>query len=519
MNKLFRAIQFDREIIDVMRNIDPFKSQWSNDLIDTSLSLINHLRAIDCQFQIQSIDCESVELSSSDRKKLGHYETFNLIFSNYAYYQSFIFQYLTPHESQIVQKIHDKHLIDNHKDYYYMIAHLPFYHKLIKLINSFIIENSLPKLNGLPEKFNSIYFKLLSNNFLPVIIYQWIINHCQTVMDINIVVVCQNQKISTNIQILCCDLSTDNLKVIKTISNNLCYLFSLYKINNNNPLHVIYIPTPFKKKINNFKKKYAINNLLISQLITIPSLSYNYQKFTNPISNLTINGGSTNIGLHSDYIIVWRSEEFAKVLIHELIHYYRLEKIKYFDLSKVTLNISNNYDHYPMELFTELQTWFVYTIINLSKKNFEYTQKDLRFILNYERLYSLLNIVKILRHYNLINFNQFKNLPFSQTLTQVNQNVYTKTFSSSNKYMINANSSVIYYYILKGIFLFEIDASIEAILLPNKHNTHIIPLKNNDVEDEILSRIESKQLEIFINLLFLMQPKLKDTMKMMSLSI
>ena len=205
-------------------------------------------------------------------------------------------------------------------------------------------------------------------------------------------------------------------------------------------LNLIYVMTPFRKVLNFFNVNPKINRFLINLLKKDRSFIYNYHVFTNPLTTLSVNSGATVDGSNKT-IVIWRQEEFEKVLIHELIHYYHLEHGN--DLIQLPVNISNNYPHYPKELFTELQTWYLYTI---------YRHNDsphIQAILNNERLHSFRNMIKILKHFKVKNFQHF----LSQT-------------TDNSKYRLNLCSSTLYYYIYKAILLCYVNPAIENIMIP-----------------------------------------------------
>lgn len=493
MEKLFEIINFDSEIIQLMNQIAPFRSQWSDNFIHRSLSLIKNIQLVKPVINMIDYDIINIKSLNYDFNQFNHFHTFTNIFQNYHHHKHTINHYLNQEQSNIIKDIFDTGLINSADNYYYLLFHLPFNQQLTQLINTIIS-------NNLPSDFPPIYFKILSNNFIPAIIYDWIISNNYLLTNINIEITCQNCLVPTNLIILhSMDLLSTGIDLIlETISNNLCSLLNLYKINNSEQLNIIYIPTPFHKKINNFKINCTINRLLISKLKNILSLSYNYTHFSNPISNLTVNGGSTKKGFNSNYITIWRSEEFSKVLIHELIHYYELEKGDYFDLISFTkLNISNNYPHYSKEFFTELQTWFVYTIINLSLINYQFNANDLRFILNYERLYSLFNIIKIFQHYDIQDIDHF--------------------LSNNPKYMINIHSSVLYYYILKGLFLFNVNPFVEFLMWPYQLYQIDKSRVSNITSQQLNKTMNCQQMKIFVNKILKIKPILNDSMTMMNL--
>ena len=76
-----------------------------------------------------------------------------------------------------------------------------------------------------------------------------------------------------------------------------------------------------------------------------------------------INSGCTTGGLNSK-IIIWRIEEFAKVLIHELIHFYKLE-------NTWILDVSTSSNQPVVE--KELRTWITYQIFNCDFSDIQVT--------------------------------------------------------------------------------------------------------------------------------------------------
>lgn len=77
-----------------------------------------------------------------------------------------------------------------------------------------------------------------------------------------------------------------------------------------------------------------------------------------PINNI-MNVENTNTGytdLNENIIFIWRSEEFEKVLFHELIHYFNMD-CKHQHISNI-INVSNNNTHSYLEAITDF--WGIY---------------------------------------------------------------------------------------------------------------------------------------------------------------
>lgn len=168
--------------------------------------------------------------------------------------------------------------------------------------------------------------------------------------------------------------------------------------------YLIIFPTDFKKELNNPPTKLG-----------------------NNINTHNINGGVTikyNDPSHKPIICIWRKEELERTLIHELIHYYNsnLLATKKVDKFVKSLNFNINYLGNAEELITELLTFFLCLKIRKSSE------------MKQEISHSFLNSVKILKHTGHPTFSSF--------------------FIKNPKNEIKTDTSLIYYYILKGFVLF-----------------------------------------------------------------
>lgn len=186
--------------------------------------------------------------------------------------------------------------------------------------------------------------------------------------------------------------------------------------------YLIIFPTDFKKELN--------------EQDTIPPT-----KLGNNITTHNINGGITikyQNPNHKPIICIWRKEELERTLIHELIHYYNSDLLKTKKVNKFvkSLNFNINYLGNAEELMTELLTFFHCLKIRKS------SDKELR----QEISHSFLNSVKILKHTGHPTFSSF--------------------FVRNPKTQIKTDTSLIYYYILKGFVLFFLDPK----NIPNKIN-------------------------------------------------
>ena len=463
--------KYDKNIVNIIKQFKPFNSQWSPSFLKKCSNLIAKIKTK------TKTKTKKYDINSQHTEKyvpsLDSIKIVRDIFLNYETNKAIIDGSLKPEQVQLLVKLFETNVIKNRKDFYYLIGHLPFYHEVTKLIEKLMPLNSL------------------LNIFISPIIDDWIVNNCDLKTSIDLTI---DNQIHAHIDIIHNQSQSKTINsIIEIVTSTLCGIITLYGIKNPKKLNLVYIPTPFPKKINYFKNNSRLNRILISELKKIKSINYNYTNFTNSISNLNVNSGVTVTYSQPSYnsqtsskdsITIWRSEEFQKVLVHELIHYYDLEKGTEFTLNEsIHFNISNTYPHYSKEMFTELQTWLVYSLINMSCCEQSLTTDDISYILNYERFYALFNICKFFRHYQITDFQQF----FVDN-------------KKNNQHMINASSSILYYYILKGVVLFNINPFIEKLLLP-ENKSHIskkIHVTQNMIE-HIEQCLQSNDLNTFIN--------------------
>lgn len=156
------------------------------------------------------------------------------------------------------------------------------------------------------------------------------------------------------------------------------YLISkwIYIIKPKNKITFIYFDTPLKKEYNGEEFKY--------------------------LSSQNINTGLSS----DDYIMLWRKEEILKVLIHELIHYLDMD-IKHdeelYDIIKYNIGKID----YPIlinESITELQSQFLHTLyLSIFIKGNHY--ENFKMMYNYEQIFSWYQFAKIMKFYNIKDYN------------------------------------------------------------------------------------------------------------------
>lgn len=410
--------------------------QWSNQFVDQCVHCVHELQSIQPTITIQSLQSFVLDPRSDVDKRVSPLDLLRSIFSQPNHYSEPITRHLTPQQSQIIiDAVAQPDLLTSDFDWDYFLGHLPFYKSVLALIGEVDVTGS-------------------QNMFIFPMIQEWINCYCCHVVDSQFRVAFGDLQLPVNLRLESeKKLNTTEISdLISGIGGIAISLLTLYKVNNPEPLNLTYTLTPFAKKLNYFDQNPVIEEFLIERLRKLPGLKYNYIRFTNPISSLTVNSGVTLSSSSHKQIKIWRQEEFKKVLIHELIHYYELEKGENF-IETFVVNVSNNYPHYAKELFTELQTWLFNLLWVLSRNNQLVDAIAVRKILKTERLYSLMQFCHLLKHYQMNDIEDFigTNLP-----------------ELPHQYCVNANSSILYYYIYKAVILFHPTKVIESLLLPHK---------------------------------------------------
>ena len=177
-----------------------------------------------------------------------------------------------------------------------------------------------------------------------------------------------------------------------------------------------------------------------------------------------LNGDNINSGLCSlTYIYIWREEELLKVLIHEMLHYFKLDKYEIgFKDYRNEINIilgDNKYNLILNEAYTELLALLINIIIYI-KLNIKEDKKIEIFyeILKKEVINSYNNVIKILDYYNI---NKFEEL-----------------YNNNN---FNQRSNIFSYIIIKFLLIFNIEKL--NIFYKDKDK---IKINNGDINNFVL---------------------------------
>jgi hypothetical protein len=234
---------------------------------------------------------------------------------------------------------------------------------------------------------------------------------------------------------------------------------------NNANLEIYYIEkkpnVEYISKIISFFRLLTGKNLHVNLLVF-----YGKQKKYIP-KNKYICSDNVNTGVtESNHVImIWRQEEFYKVLIHELIHYFAIdfyinddiyEKLNTMFTKKFLIN---GFDRVN-ESYTEALAMVIHSVMYSLL-----TKEPIEKILSYEIFFSHLQIAKILHHFGCDSFSE---------IFKTNMYQYT---------------SVCSYYIIKCFFMMNYD-----ILLNFWKEKGFFVLKNENDYEKIYETILNTQL-------------------------
>ncbi len=263
----------------------------------------------------------------------------------------------------------------------------------------------------------------------------------------------------------------------KTINKNMCLTqpndaIKIYS-NNEQIVKTVYMRTLLMENV--FNKK--VTDLTISftkQLRQLPD--YKIQ-----MKPKNINGGWTYFTPTETGVVVYREEEYAKVLLHELIHSFKYEispqasdvyesKIKHiieYDSERKLIN----------ETFVELSA----NILNSILLPIEAQQKNFFEIFEYERYWSLYQAAKLIVHYGFDSFSKF--LKYKQCLYVSNQQTCNNKCSSiqngqcvlqSDHPVVTESTNFVSYIINRAIAMYSINEYTDIL-------KNILNKQNNDI--------------------------------------
>ncbi len=200
------------------------------------------------------------------------------------------------------------------------------------------------------------------------------------------------------------------------------------------------------------------------------------QTFNNDIlTPININSGSC---YRKVLVNVWREEELEKVLFHELLHFYECDFHIYesnYNLLKSfvqdTFSIDNDSDKVN-ESINEMMAILLHMIYQSERLHM-----DLNIIYSYEIFFSMFQVAKIITFYNGSSYeNLFKSNP--------------------NNIKIKQTTSVLSYFIIKCLLLFNINSTLDYL---DKVN---LKVDNNNIltyKDYLEEIITNKEIGVLID--------------------
>jgi hypothetical protein len=270
-----------------------------------------------------------------------------------------------------------------------------------------------------------------------------------------------------NIEII---YSTKNKLKVKTIPNIIDHMFIIINLmknifKNNYKQKIIYFETSNKKVFPNKNEIINRNN---------------------------VNSGVTYLEYHDSCgdIVLYRTEEVLKVLIHELIHSHLIDFKLISSKNSILINdlFCSNYKILLNESFTETFA----TIINLFYINIKQNKTELNKILLNEINYSNYISSKIFNFYNIKSINEI-----------------IKNNGECNTHFMQ-KTNVFSYYILKNIFLSSLD---DFCRLFKKYSKNY-KINNENFIIEIIELINNKKYDFDKRLI-----KINDTNKSLRLCL
>ena len=245
-----------------------------------------------------------------------------------------------------------------------------------------------------------------------------------------------------------------NDKLAKIITR-ICFIYEfLYKYKNNKvnfKINLILCPESNDKCLKKFNK------------------NIDYKK--NFIGECEVNSGSSTIfydNLQIGEVTIWREEELLKVILHECIHAFGIDRKLVFENQNIPIDKKFNVTGYISinECFTE----FTANVLNVLISNFENTNQNLNLYkihksLEKEKQHSQIQCKKIMNKFGFKNTNE---------LFRRNRNTKNKNP------ILNQNSDIFSYYFLKSGML---DNVYENFSKFNKKN--IKDTNKNDIYFEI----------------------------------
>ena len=213
-----------------------------------------------------------------------------------------------------------------------------------------------------------------------------------------------------------------------------------------------------------------------SNMKLLPQIPASTSRSTSTLTPIILGPDNVNSGLSIPdirHIKIWREEELNKVLTHELIHTYKLDKAIYNtnevnDYIRTILNISPLYEINVNEAYTEglttiLNTIFIMIDDKINNINTQSQYKKYKSILNTELDLSINQKAKIL-HYN--GYNNINEL-FIQPVKNINNMNNIDNINNNKQHKWKQKTNVLSYYLIKTALLNNLNDFIKFLKSTN----------------------------------------------------
>lgn len=196
------------------------------------------------------------------------------------------------------------------------------------------------------------------------------------------------------------------------------------------------------------------------------------------LKEINCNSGLSYVGNY--YMMVYRREEYKRVMIHELIHSfmgdYSLIDVEYNEKLSEYFCLKNDENININETYTETLA----TIINLIFVSLE-TNQNLNKMFEIELSYSILVLTSILMHYNYKDINELKR-------------------ENKNCKLLLQQTSVFNYYIMKPFMLININGYFDLIKeCSNDYKFSELNICLNDFYKLIINNFNNNKLKLMVN--------------------
>jgi len=223
-----------------------------------------------------------------------------------------------------------------------------------------------------------------------------------------------------------------------------------YLINGNDQLD-LFLPTDYQfTELNEICEIFAIMKTIAKQYTDNPpdikmTIVYSKQKKYFPDKKEVFCGDNVNSGLSlpGNYVYCWRKEELIKVVIHELIHFFRFDQsLHHMDSSKIIIGNIDGIDRIN-ESYTETLTMIILCMYQSIRQNKELNETEI-----------MMGIIDKLK--NEIMFSMFQTAKIISIAGGGNWSDFV-----DKKITIEQVTSVRSYYIIKMILLSNISQFIK----------------------------------------------------------